>query len=160
MRLRPEWPWRARRYKIIPDESTQYWYLFLLSPPPAMLFFHLSSDQWGQCGKYFWRSSLILQNSIALSSSLCILACWRRWINFFDTSLSEIEYSSWFNIGPNSFSNWYCSCGTARMFSSLWFCFGLWSACKILRIQFQRIFFELHFWGFLLVVVQIRDQFV
>ena len=34
MGLRPEWPWRARRYKIAPDESVQYWYLFLI-PPPA-----------------------------------------------------------------------------------------------------------------------------
>ena len=24
MRLRPEWPWRARKYKITPDESVQY----------------------------------------------------------------------------------------------------------------------------------------
>ena len=77
MKLRPEWPWRARRYKIAPDESIQYWYLFLLPPPPAMLLFHLSSDQWWQCRKCFWRSSSILQNSIAPSFSLGNLA-WRR----------------------------------------------------------------------------------
>ena len=83
MRLHPEWPWRARRYKITPDESVQYWYLFLF-PPPVMLFFHLSSDQWWQYRKYFWRSSLILQNSIAPSSSLSNLPWRRRCINFFD----------------------------------------------------------------------------
>ena len=60
---------------------------------PAMLFFHLSSDQWWQCRKYFWRSSLILQKSIAPSSSLCSLPWRRRWINFFDTAKSETEYS-------------------------------------------------------------------
>ena len=54
---------------------------------------------------------------------------------------------SWFNIGPNSFTNMYSSCRRPSRFSSLWFRFGLWSACKITRIQFQRIFFELHFWG-------------
>ena len=66
----------------------------------------------------------------------------------------------WFNIRPRSFPNRNCSWRTASKFSSLWFCFGLWSASKILRIQFQPIFFELNFWVFLLVVVQIRDQFV
>ena len=96
MKLRPEWPWRTRRYKIVPDESVQYWNLFLFPPPPAIHFFHLSSDQWGQYRKCFWRLSVILQNSIAPSSSRCI--------NFFDaTSKSESEYFSWFNIGPSFF---------------------------------------------------------
>ena len=45
------------------------------------------------------------------------------------------------------------------------FCVGLFSACKSTCIQSQRIFFELHLRGFLLVVVlvlvvQVRDQFV
>ena len=31
---------------------------------------------------------------------------------------------------------------------------------KITRIEFQRIFFELDFWNFLCVVVQIRDHFI
>ena len=94
IRLRPEWPWRARRYKIVLDESVQYWYLFLFPPPPAMLFFHLSSDQWGQHGKCFWRLSLILQNSTAPSLSRGTCFPWRRrWINIFDMSWSESEYS-------------------------------------------------------------------
>ena len=38
MRLPPEWPWRARKNKVIPEKSVQYWYLFLFPPPPAMLF--------------------------------------------------------------------------------------------------------------------------
>ena len=58
IRLRPEWPWRARRYKIIPEESVQYWYIFFCPPPPAMLLFHFSSDQWWQYKKWFWRWSL------------------------------------------------------------------------------------------------------
>ena len=37
IRLRPEWPWRARRYRIAPEESVQYWNLFLFPLPPAML---------------------------------------------------------------------------------------------------------------------------
>ena len=45
IRLRPEWPWRSRRYKIIPDESVQYWYLFLFPPPFAIVLFHFSSSQ-------------------------------------------------------------------------------------------------------------------
>ena len=60
---------------------------------------------------------------------------------------------SWLNIGPKSFSNRYRFCERIGRFSSLWSCFGLWSACKTTRIQFQCIFFKLHFWDFLFVVV-------
>ena len=89
--LHLECPWRARRYTSVPEESVQYWYLCLF-PPPAMLFFHLLSDQWGQYRKYFWRFSLILQNWTAPSSSRCTCCPWRRrWINFFDISESESE---------------------------------------------------------------------
>ena len=70
IRLRPEFPWRARRYWIVLEESEQYWKLFLLPPPFAIVLFHFSSDQWWQYKKCFWRLSLILQNSIAPSSSL------------------------------------------------------------------------------------------
>ena len=77
IRLRPEWPWRARRYKIVPVESAQYWNLFLCPPPPAMLLFHFSSDQWWQNTKRTWWSSFILQKSIAPSLSGSRLP-WRR----------------------------------------------------------------------------------
>ena len=52
IKLRPEWPWRARRYTIVPEESVQYWIFFLCPPAPAVLFFHLLSDQWKQYKKY------------------------------------------------------------------------------------------------------------
>ena len=93
MRLRPECPWRARRYTIVLEESVQYWNLFLFPPPPAKHAFQRLSDQWGQYKKYFWRFSLILQNWTAPSSSWCTCFPWRRrWINFFDISWSETEY--------------------------------------------------------------------
>ena len=92
IRLRPECPWRARRYKIAPEESAQDWNLFLCPPPPAMLLFHFSSDQWGQYKKCFGRFPLILQYWTA-PSSWCTCCPWRRrCINFIDTSKSEIEY--------------------------------------------------------------------
>ena len=84
MWLRPEWPWRARRCRIVPDESVQYWYLFLF-PPPAMVFFHFSSDQSWQYKKFFWRFSFILQISIAPSSSRRRFPWRKRLISFFDT---------------------------------------------------------------------------
>ena len=90
-RLRPEWRCRDRRYKITHKESEQYWNHFFC-PPPAILLFHLSSEQWWQCKKYVWRWSLVVQISIASSSSLNNLPRWRRWINFFDAAQSEIEY--------------------------------------------------------------------
>ena len=53
--------------------------------------------------------------------------------------------STWFNIGPSSFPYQDCSRWRASRFSSGWFCFGLWSACNVTCIKFQRKFFELHF---------------
>ena len=91
IRLRPEWPWRAQRYRIVTEESEQYWNLFFCPPPPAMLFFHFSSDHWWQYKKWFWRWSFILQNSIAPSLSRGRLPWRRRWINFFDSGWSESE---------------------------------------------------------------------
>ena len=70
MRLRPEWPWRARKKRISLEESGQHWYLFLFPPPLAMMLFHFSSDQCWERTKWFWRSSFSLQNSIAPSSSI------------------------------------------------------------------------------------------
>ena len=44
----------------------------------------------------------------------------------------------WFSISANPLHHRICSWRRTSRFSSSWFCFGLWSACKILRIQFQR----------------------
>ena len=66
---------------------------------------------------------------------------------------------AWFNIGP-TFLKRKCSWSRTDKFSSSWLFFNLWSACKILRIQFNRIFFELNFWNFLLIVVQIHHKLV
>ena len=73
--------------------------------------------------------------------------------------------SFWLNISPRSFTDGYSSCRWASMRRSLWFCFSLWSARISKYIRFQRIIFELHLWGFLLVVVilfvgQVCDQLI
>ena len=71
----------------------QYWYLLFTPPPAAKHAFQLSSDQWIDCGNWFWSFSLILQNWIAPSSSRCLWCEWRgRNVTFFDTSYSEKEY--------------------------------------------------------------------
>ena len=62
---------------------------FLVSSSSCHVFLPLVVRQYKKCS---WRLSLILQNSIAPPRSRCSLP-WRRWINFFDTSSSEIEYS-------------------------------------------------------------------
>ena len=49
--------------------TVQYWNIFLFPPPPAILLFHISSDQRLECSNLFQRSSFSLQNSIAPSSS-------------------------------------------------------------------------------------------
>ena len=64
----------------------------------------------------------------------------------------------WFNISPSSLPNRNCSWWRAGRFSSLWFCFGLWSTCTIFCIQFKRIFFELNLWNFCLIVVYIHHK--
>ena len=60
-----------------------------------MLHFHLSSDQWRQCKKCFWRLSSSLQNSIAPSSSLCILAMWKKTNWFLRHSVIGESILSW-----------------------------------------------------------------
>ena len=57
IRLRPEWPWRVWRYRIVRKESEQYWNIFFCPPPPAIVLFHFPSDQWWQYKKCFWRLS-------------------------------------------------------------------------------------------------------
>ena len=69
---------------------------------------------------------------------------------------SEIEYSLGLASVQVLFHK-YSYCGWIDRIYSV-FCFGIWSACKGTRIQFQRTFIELLFWGFLLIVVQIRDN--
>ena len=66
--------------------------VFFLISSSSMHAFHLLSDQWMDCGNWFWRFSLILQ-WIAPSSSQCICWEWRkRNVTFFDTTYSEREY--------------------------------------------------------------------
>ena len=66
----------------------------------------------------------------------------------------------WFNIGPSFLLNMNCSWRRADRFYSLWFCFWLWSACKILCIQKKRKFFELFFWNFCVIDVQIHHELI
>ena len=83
MGLRPEWPWRARRSRIsCPDGSVQHWNFFLFPPPPAILLFHTSSDQYWEYSNLFRRSSFCIQNSIAPSSSRSRSPCRRRVLSF------------------------------------------------------------------------------
>ena len=89
-----------------------------------------------------------------ISTIFCKWSCMTKKINEF---LIGNWIFSWFNIGPISLSKKKKFLWTGKL-SSLWFCFDLWLACKSSRIQFQRRFFELHFWRFLLIVVQIRDK--
>ena len=72
-------------------------------------------------------------------------------------------------VSPFFTQIWDCSVDTElinRNYSSSWFCFSLWSARKRKYIRFQRKIFEVHFRGFLLVVVVllvvawVRDQLI
>ena len=94
MGLRPEWPWRARRkINSSPDESVQYWNLFLLPPPPVILLFHISSDQNWEHSNSFRRSSVSLQNSIAPSSSRGKCPCRRRVFTLFATGYVSLNWA-------------------------------------------------------------------
>ena len=91
MGLCPEWPWRARRKRIsCPDGSVQYWNLFLLPPPPAILLFHKSSDQYWEYSNLFRISSFSL--SIAPSSSQSNSPCRRRVVSLFDTGWARFDW--------------------------------------------------------------------
>ena len=142
--------WRIKSLKssewmIIPESSVQYWNL-LFAPPTAAAkhAFHRLSDQGIDCGNGFWRFSFNLQKWTA---------------TFFETSYAEREKFPWFNIDPIPSFNGNDSWWRASKFSSLWFCFCLWSACKISRIQLYRKFSELFFRNYC-VVVQIHHKII
>ena len=91
-------------------------------------------------GNWLWRCSLIFQKWTAPSSSRCTFwECRRRWITSLETSYAERErVILWFSVNRIPFFHrWMTS-----KFSSLWFCFCLWSACKILHLQLWRLFFN------------------
>ena len=52
--------------------------------------------------------------------------------------VSDRRTSFWLNISQRSFTDRYSSCRWAGRYTSSWFCFGLWSACKIKYIRFQK----------------------
>ena len=66
----------------------------------------------------------------------------------------------WFNINPIPCVHRNDTRWIIRRFPSLWFCFRLWSVCKILHIQLQRLFFRLIFRNFCVVVVRIHHKFI
>ena len=110
IRLYPECPWRARMCTIVPEESVQYWYLFLFPPPPSILFFHLLSDHWGQHCKYFQK---ILFSSSELNCpiifSMHLLSMTKKMNQFLRYFIIGEWIFQWFNIGPSSFPNRKCS---------------------------------------------------
>ena len=97
MGLRPEWPWRARRWRIsCRDGSVQYWNLFLLPPSPVILLFLISSNRYWKCSNFTQRSSFNFQNSIVPSSSRGNCPCRKRVFSFFATG------NAWSNWAPGS----------------------------------------------------------
>ena len=129
--------WRAQRYRVVPEESVQCWNLFLCPPPPAMLLFHISSDQWWQYGKCFWKFSLILQNWTMIMKRIFYSPEFNRSIivprlisiskkidQFLRHWIIGERIFLWFNISPSSLPKTYGSCGWAGRIASLWFCFA------------------------------------
>ena len=112
-----------------PDESVQYWNLFLLPPPPAILLFHVSSDICRECSNLFRRSSLFSRiRSLPLLLEVILHA-----EEVF--SLCATGYA-WLNWAPGSISVHLLSrIGTVLVHEQaevglLVFCFSLWLACK------------------------------
>ena len=130
---------------LVPDESVQYWNIFLFPPPFAIFLFHMFIRP--MLRVLFRRKSFILQNLIAPSSSRCRWPWRRRVLSCFDTGWAMGETIFWLNVGPSSFSNGYSSCWWAGRSTSSWFCFSLWSgsqkqvhsfSTQNLRTAFQR----------------------
>ena len=160
MRLRLEWPWKARRYKIALDESAQYWYFscFLLLLPCFSSTYRQTNDD---NTRNVSEDCLLFSRIQSLHHFL--------WVDFHheeNESISSTLHKSEIEHFPGSTSVQVLSpigivlgdklassrlCGFALAFDR---------HAKSLASNFQRIFFELNFWGFLLTAVQIRDQFV
>ena len=139
---------------LVLTESLQYWNIFFLPPPPAILLFHISSDQCWEFSNSFRRQSSNLQNSVAPSSSGGKWPWRRRAVSRFDRLYKSVHFLS--PMGKVLVDE----LARVRLW---WFCFSLWSARKSKYIRFQREFFRLRLRGFLVVFVvlfvdQIRDQ--
>ena len=127
-RLRPECPWKSSEIHNCSWRTSPVVESFVISSssPPSMLS-HLLSDQWGECRKCFLGFFVILQKCTAPYSSRCTCSEWqRRYFTFFDTLI----------IGANSFFQWDRFSVKSQHVLYSCFCFCLWSACKISRIQF------------------------
>ena len=110
IRLRPAWPWRARRDRIVPEEAEQYWNIFLC-PSSCLAALPL-----------FVRPMMTIQElflKIFCLSNQSLHHC------------LEVDFHDEEDGSPNKCS----SCGWPDRISFLWFCFGLWSACKITCIH-------------------------
>ena len=119
MRLRHEWLWRARRYKIAPGESVQYWclFLFLLFLPCFSSTSRQTNDDnirnvFEYCPWFSRVQSLHLR--------LEVLVMTKKMNQFLRHFIIGGLIFSWFNISPSSFSNRYSSCGWAGRISSLY----------------------------------------
>ena len=128
--------------KIVPEISIQYWYLLFCS-----------SSCWQACFptiirpiNYLWK--LILKKipdrqelNCSVVFSLYCLRKSKKIDHFLRNLVRRERRFSWFNINPLSFIHrndaWYIN-----KFSSLWFCFRLWSGCKTLRNRLWRFFFK------------------
>ena len=92
IRVRPEWPWRARRYKIILEQSVQYWYLFLfLLPCFSSTCRQTNEDNTGNVSEDY----LLFSRILLLHHLLDVLVFHdaEDWSIFFDTGQSESQNS-------------------------------------------------------------------
>ena len=92
-----------------------------------------SFGPWRECGNWLWRFSLKMSCSIFLMHKLWITKKMRYSLRYL---IIGEKIFPWFNISPSPPPNRNYSWWRAGKFSSLWFCLGLWWACKIFRIQF------------------------
>ena len=160
IRLRPECPWRARKKRIIPETSVQYWYLHFAPPPPAAKHAsHRLSDQQRVWANWLRICCFILQKwNRSILFSLFLLT--KKMDYFLRNFVRRERVTLWFNINPipcvhRNDARWFIN-----KFTSLWFCFFLWSACTILPIQLYRLFFRLIFRNFCVVPLRIHRKII
>ena len=110
---------------------------FLVSSNSCHAFFHLSSDPW-------WRCKNISEDRLWFSRiQLLHHYLWwnfhdgQRWVNFFHTAVSGSGHSPCSTSVQILYPIGMVGCGRIGTFTSLWFCFGTCSACKIPHLQFS-----------------------
>ena len=134
-RLRPECPLKSSELSNYSWSISTVLESSFSLPLAAKHAFHRPSDQWIDCGNWLWRFSFSRNELVHLLLDAFVVNDEEENVTFFENLIIGERKFPWFHVKPIPSSNGDYSWWRASRFSSLWFCFGFWSARKIFHLQ-------------------------